>query len=90
MRQVQGTPIPPDEDAPIDPPSPQADVQGHVRRAGIQIDGFRIKVDDLKLSEIGEPTPKSWFEVRDAVHAMLKSIAVRIRRLKSDGFPARG
>jgi hypothetical protein len=53
----------------------------------IEIDGFKIKAR-IHPVDPGEPKPKSWSEVRDAVHAKLMSITVNIFGLADDALSA--
>jgi hypothetical protein len=84
MSQMQGRHDSPGEDPPGKTEEPQVRVEKDSRLAGVQVDGLKIKVDDLRPVEIGESTPKSWIDVRGAVHAKLKNIVVHIVGLVED------
>jgi len=65
-----------DRGSPNDPR--ETDVSSEVAElTGIQIDGYKIKAH-IRPVETGEPTPKTWAEVWQSVHAKLKLIAVNL------------
>jgi hypothetical protein len=79
MSQVQDDPDPVGDE----PPAESQVRAKQSQQDGIQFDAYGIKTD-FRPMEIGEPPPRTWKEVRDAVHAKLKVIAVNIVGVAED------
>jgi hypothetical protein len=76
--------VPPAPDDDSSAESFETDISAETaEKTGIQVDLYGIKAH-VQPVETGEPTPKTWADVGQAVNAKLKSIAVNLPGLVDD------